>query len=218
MPRTRSRGFTLIELLVVIAIIAVLLGILIPAISAVQTRSGAVKCVSNLGNIAVSMGTYCKDNRNYFPVSATVDWDVDDLLLSTMSNSKEVFECPLDAGDSVGGVASRFSTSGTSYRYLDNSTFTNMFVNSGIAAVEGHRTTEFRLPSKKVVAFDTPLSSDRTASDSRNRWHSSSDPLRGSLGYVDGHAEDLKKKGTASTSYSNATAAELLTLSNETYY
>jgi prepilin-type N-terminal cleavage/methylation domain-containing protein/prepilin-type processing-associated H-X9-DG protein len=58
----RSRGFTLIELLVVIAIIAVLMGILMPALSRVREQGKRATCLSNLKQLTVAWIMYADDN------------------------------------------------------------------------------------------------------------------------------------------------------------
>jgi len=58
---TPQRGFTLIELLVVISIIAVLAGMLLPAISSVKRSAMASKCSSNMRQVALTVSTYAEE-------------------------------------------------------------------------------------------------------------------------------------------------------------
>lgn len=67
---SRDKGFTLIELLVVIAIIAVLMGILLPSLSAVRMQAKRIGSAANMKQIGLAIEMYAEANGGFFPESA----------------------------------------------------------------------------------------------------------------------------------------------------
>ncbi len=94
------KKFTLIELLVVIAIIAMLAGLLLPALSRAKGKAQESSCMNNLKQTFILLSNYEIENSGVYPQAISVgDWDtrlgwMPDI--STSESDRKIFRCPND--------------------------------------------------------------------------------------------------------------------------
>jgi len=123
--RTTHNGFTLIELLVVIGVIAILTGILVPALGKARAMAKRTVCQSHLRSAGLAFRMYLDDNNQLMPPATRMPSaqtnskpPIADFIRPFLKDTKAL-QCPGDDGHRRKGRTQRYyETEGSSYEYL----------------------------------------------------------------------------------------------------
>ena len=201
-PQSRrgvSAGFTLVELLVVIGIIAVLIGILLPALNRAQQQAKTVNCLANVKQLMTATIMYVNDNDGILPFTGWSDqagianWlyvaptlgqqnEVENGQLWKYLGVYPVYHCPQDLGPWPAGDVTNLSSfimNGAASGYAQNN-------NMGLKLVNFH--------PDDVLFWEVPqtMGGANGANDGTNRPDEGVSDKHNhctSIGYMDGHAD-----------------------------